>query len=203
MLIWEQLWKGLTLYCGPFCFLAGTAKLQPSCITVSSWRSHLLAMNPEIISLVTKTSCVPITNPLQNPRYIALTLWWLFFPLLWVLIFCSVVIQPLEQVGKYTTEQGIPFPKIRMTEEDKKTLKECYVFEDAENPRAPIVLFFPLVNDTYKNYKAPGKLSAVSDFTKNASWPACPVHFTSAGSVSYPPSVFNKITLYVNTAQLL
>ncbi|XP_019374612.1 PREDICTED: cytosolic phospholipase A2 epsilon-like [Gavialis gangeticus] len=63
---------------------------------------------------------------------------------------------PLEQVGKYTTEQGIPFPKIRMTEEDKKTLKECYVFEDAENPRAPIVLFFPLVNDTYKNYKAPG-----------------------------------------------
>uniref|UniRef100_A0A8C8AMT1 Phospholipase A2 n=1 Tax=Otus sunia TaxID=257818 RepID=A0A8C8AMT1_9STRI len=41
-------------------------------------------------------------------------------------------------------------------EEDRENLKECYVFEDADSPQAPTVLFFPLVNDTFKKYKAPG-----------------------------------------------
>uniref|UniRef100_A0A8C3S0Q1 Phospholipase A2 n=1 Tax=Chelydra serpentina TaxID=8475 RepID=A0A8C3S0Q1_CHESE len=63
---------------------------------------------------------------------------------------------PLDLIAKYFSEQGIPFPRIEMSEEDRKNLKECYLFEDAENPRAPIVLFFPLVNDTFKKYKAPG-----------------------------------------------
>uniref|UniRef100_A0A8C3G0F2 Phospholipase A2 n=1 Tax=Chrysemys picta bellii TaxID=8478 RepID=A0A8C3G0F2_CHRPI len=63
---------------------------------------------------------------------------------------------PLDLIAKYFSEQGIPFPRIEMSEEDRKNLKECYLFEDAESPRAPIVLFFPLVNDTFKKYKAPG-----------------------------------------------
>uniref|UniRef100_A0A8B9S5Q8 Phospholipase A2 n=1 Tax=Apteryx owenii TaxID=8824 RepID=A0A8B9S5Q8_APTOW len=56
----------------------------------------------------------------------------------------------------YITRQGIPFPKIEISEEDRENLKECYVFEDAESQQAPTVLFFPLVNDTFKRYKAPG-----------------------------------------------
>uniref|UniRef100_A0A672TPR5 Phospholipase A2 n=1 Tax=Strigops habroptila TaxID=2489341 RepID=A0A672TPR5_STRHB len=56
----------------------------------------------------------------------------------------------------YISGQGIPFPKIEISEEDRENLKECYVFEDADSPRAPTVLFFPLVNDTFKKYKAPG-----------------------------------------------
>uniref|UniRef100_A0A8D0L306 Phospholipase A2 n=1 Tax=Sphenodon punctatus TaxID=8508 RepID=A0A8D0L306_SPHPU len=63
---------------------------------------------------------------------------------------------PLHQCAKYFSEQGIPFPKIEMSEEDGKNLKECYVFEEAVNQAAPIVLFFPLTNDTFKKYKAPG-----------------------------------------------
>ncbi|XP_030418456.1 cytosolic phospholipase A2 epsilon-like [Gopherus evgoodei] len=63
---------------------------------------------------------------------------------------------PLDLIVKYFSEQGIPFPRIEMSDEDRKNLKECYLFEDAESPRAPIVLFFPLVNDTFKKYKAPG-----------------------------------------------
>uniref|UniRef100_A0A8B9F0N2 Phospholipase A2 n=1 Tax=Amazona collaria TaxID=241587 RepID=A0A8B9F0N2_9PSIT len=58
-----------------------------------------------------------------------------------------------ERLGKC---QGIPFPKIEISEEDRENLKECYVFEDADSPQAPTVLFFPLVNDTFKKYKAPG-----------------------------------------------
>uniref|UniRef100_A0A8C3NHG7 Phospholipase A2 n=1 Tax=Geospiza parvula TaxID=87175 RepID=A0A8C3NHG7_GEOPR len=52
--------------------------------------------------------------------------------------------------------QEIPFPKIEISEEDRENLKECYVFEEADSPQAPTVLFFPLVNDTFKKYKAPG-----------------------------------------------
>ncbi|NXL84424.1 PA24E phospholipase, partial [Alectura lathami] len=63
---------------------------------------------------------------------------------------------PLDQIAKYISGQGIPFPKIEISDEDRENLKECYVFEDADCPQAPTVLFFPLVNDTFKNYKAPG-----------------------------------------------
>ncbi|XP_042302341.1 cytosolic phospholipase A2 epsilon-like [Sceloporus undulatus] len=62
---------------------------------------------------------------------------------------------PLKQSCKYYAEQGIPFPKI-VPKEDDNHLKECYLFEDAENMDAPILLFFPQVNDTFRYYKAPG-----------------------------------------------
>uniref|UniRef100_A0A674J7P5 PLA2c domain-containing protein n=1 Tax=Terrapene triunguis TaxID=2587831 RepID=A0A674J7P5_9SAUR len=82
---------------------------------------------------------------------------------------------PLDLIAKYFSERGIPFPRIEMSEEDRKNLKECYLFEDAESPRAPIVLFFPLVNDTFKKYKAPGKLSADSNVISLISL-SCPFH---------------------------
>ncbi|NXD65526.1 PA24E phospholipase, partial [Eolophus roseicapillus] len=63
---------------------------------------------------------------------------------------------PLEEASKYFLKQGIPFPKIHMSEEEKNNLKECYIFEDTETPEAPIVVFFPLVNDTFRKYKKPG-----------------------------------------------
>lgn len=65
--------------------------------------------------------------------------------------------QPLEEASKYFLKQGIPFPKIHLSEEEKKNLKECYIFEDTETPEAPTVVFFPLVNDTFRKYKEPGK----------------------------------------------
>ncbi|XP_058018006.1 cytosolic phospholipase A2 epsilon-like [Ahaetulla prasina] len=63
--------------------------------------------------------------------------------------------RPLKQSYNYYAEQGIPFPKAVLKDDDKH-LKECYLFEDAENPAAPILLFFPQVNDTFRYYKAPG-----------------------------------------------
>nr|XP_056707870.1 cytosolic phospholipase A2 epsilon-like [Euleptes europaea] len=64
--------------------------------------------------------------------------------------------KPLEQASTYFSEQGIPFPKTLLNEEEKKNLKECYVFEDTDNPDAPIVIYFPLVNDSFQRYVAPG-----------------------------------------------
>ncbi|XP_033001731.1 cytosolic phospholipase A2 epsilon-like [Lacerta agilis] len=63
---------------------------------------------------------------------------------------------PLDLATKYYEEQGIPFPKVVLTDEDRKHLKECYLFDKAESPKAPILLYFPLVCDTFQKYKAPG-----------------------------------------------
>ncbi|XP_013920477.1 PREDICTED: cytosolic phospholipase A2 zeta-like [Thamnophis sirtalis] len=62
----------------------------------------------------------------------------------------------LELTEKYCRERDIPFPKIIFNKEDEESPKECYLFMDAENPKAPIVLHFPLVNDTFRKYKMPG-----------------------------------------------
>ncbi|XP_066474174.1 cytosolic phospholipase A2 delta-like [Tiliqua scincoides] len=63
--------------------------------------------------------------------------------------------QSIEQTEKYCLEQGIPFPRIFLSEEDKKNPRECYLFIDNENRKAPIVLHFPLVNDTFQKFKEP------------------------------------------------
>ncbi|NWU29557.1 PA24E phospholipase, partial [Dyaphorophyia castanea] len=68
-------------------------------------------------------------------------------------------ILPLDQTCKYCSEQGILFPRVDLSEEERKKLKECYLFDGAETPGAPVLLFFPLVNDTFQKYKAPGKRS--------------------------------------------
>uniref|UniRef100_A0A670HW50 PLA2c domain-containing protein n=1 Tax=Podarcis muralis TaxID=64176 RepID=A0A670HW50_PODMU len=62
----------------------------------------------------------------------------------------------LNYTGGSQTLLGIPFPNMELSEEDKKNLKECYWFEDTDNAAAPIVLFFPLTNDTFRKYKEPG-----------------------------------------------
>ncbi|KAH0620639.1 hypothetical protein JD844_021305 [Phrynosoma platyrhinos] len=64
--------------------------------------------------------------------------------------------KPLERASTYFSEQGIPFPKTVLNDEEKKNLNECYVFEDTDNADAPTVIYFPLVNDTFQRYLAPG-----------------------------------------------
>ncbi|NWS71987.1 PA24E phospholipase, partial [Crotophaga sulcirostris] len=62
---------------------------------------------------------------------------------------------PLEQACRYFSEQGIPFPNVEL-KDDEKNLKECYLFNGADTPGAPLLLYFPLVNDTFQRYVAPG-----------------------------------------------
>ncbi|KAJ6667316.1 hypothetical protein lerEdw1_017294 [Lerista edwardsae] len=61
-----------------------------------------------------------------------------------------------EMLAEYCEVQGIPFPKVNPSEEDKKNPKECYVFSDDSNPKAPILVYFPLVNCSFKEFTAPG-----------------------------------------------
>ncbi|TRZ26303.1 hypothetical protein HGM15179_000915 [Zosterops borbonicus] len=64
---------------------------------------------------------------------------------------------PLKEASKYFAKQGIPFPTNSLPDDQETpNLKECYVIGDKESPETPIVIFFPLVNDTFREYKAPG-----------------------------------------------
>ncbi|XP_069579116.1 cytosolic phospholipase A2 beta [Brachyistius frenatus] len=60
----------------------------------------------------------------------------------------------LEKTVAYCKDHDIPFPSTNFASLEPQ--KEMYILEDEENPKAPIVIHFPLVNDTYKDFKRPG-----------------------------------------------
>ncbi|XP_006066275.2 cytosolic phospholipase A2 epsilon isoform X1 [Bubalus bubalis] len=63
--------------------------------------------------------------------------------------------KPMKQTCEYCTVQNIPFLKYELQKEEDN-LKECYLLENSQEPDTPIVTFFPLICDTFQNYKAPG-----------------------------------------------
>ncbi|KAF5885046.1 cytosolic phospholipase A2 zeta-like, partial [Clarias magur] len=65
-------------------------------------------------------------------------------------------LQVMKDTQQYCTEHQVPFPKIDFSKYTSQPKQEVYVFIDEENPEAPIVLHFPLVNVSFKDYKAPG-----------------------------------------------
>ncbi|XP_068017493.1 cytosolic phospholipase A2 epsilon-like [Melanerpes formicivorus] len=73
---------------------------------------------------------------------------------------------PLKEASKYFAKQGIPFPTKVPDDQETPHLKECYVVGDKESPETPIVVFFPLVNDTFREYKAPGVKRSPSEMAE-------------------------------------
>ncbi|XP_074501749.1 cytosolic phospholipase A2 zeta [Sebastes fasciatus] len=66
------------------------------------------------------------------------------------------ILKVLEKTAAYCNDHDIPFPNFDFDRLEKEPQKEVYIFEDKENPKAPIVVHFPLVNITYKHFKRPG-----------------------------------------------
>ncbi|XP_056666302.1 cytosolic phospholipase A2 delta [Monodelphis domestica] len=64
--------------------------------------------------------------------------------------------ETLEQMEIYCRGQGIPFPRVELSQEDRQQPKECHVFSDPDCPEAPTVLHFPLVNLSFREHSAPG-----------------------------------------------
>ncbi|KAM9466380.1 cytosolic phospholipase A2 delta-like [Clarias gariepinus] len=65
-------------------------------------------------------------------------------------------LQVMKDTQQYCIDHQVPFPKIDFSKYRSQPKKEVYVFMDEKNPDAPIVLHFPLVNVSFKDYKAPG-----------------------------------------------
>ncbi|XP_068961910.1 cytosolic phospholipase A2 beta [Petaurus breviceps papuanus] len=92
--------------------------------------------------------------------------------------------QQLELVGRYCQQQGIPFPPITASPEEKELPQECHRFADPESLAAPVVLHFPLVNDSFRQYSAPGVQRKPEELA------AGEVNLTSSGS----PYHYTKVT---------
>ncbi|KAG6935616.1 cytosolic phospholipase A2 epsilon-like, partial [Chelydra serpentina] len=105
---------------------------------------------------------------------------------------------PLDRASTYFSEQGIPFPKPVLNEEERKNLKECYIFEDAENPDAPILLYFPLVNDSFQRYIAPGVERSASEIELGKVDVSNFYSPYSTREVSLKPQDFNKLLKLTN-----
>ena len=60
---------------------------------------------------------------------------------------------------KWARANNLPFPPVADNPAIKgKDIRECYVFEDPDDPRCPTILHFVLINETFKDYVAPGKV---------------------------------------------
>ncbi|XP_034351965.1 cytosolic phospholipase A2 delta [Arvicanthis niloticus] len=62
----------------------------------------------------------------------------------------------LQQYEKYCKAQGLSFPRVDPSPEDHRQPQECYLFSDPTCPEAPVLLHFPLVNDSFRDHSAPG-----------------------------------------------
>ncbi|XP_041121937.1 cytosolic phospholipase A2 zeta-like [Polyodon spathula] len=62
----------------------------------------------------------------------------------------------LKLTEQYCADHCLPFPRIDLSSIEGRPLQECYVFTDEGDPRAPIVLHFPLVNYSFRENSAPG-----------------------------------------------
>ncbi|XP_056401836.1 cytosolic phospholipase A2 delta-like isoform X2 [Hyla sarda] len=62
----------------------------------------------------------------------------------------------VERTQDYCKVHNLHFPKIEVSEEEKANPRECYLFPNCDDPRCPTVLHFPLVNDTFRQFKHPG-----------------------------------------------
>uniref|UniRef100_A0A8C1G4Z3 Phospholipase A2 n=1 Tax=Cyprinus carpio TaxID=7962 RepID=A0A8C1G4Z3_CYPCA len=102
----------------------------------------------------------------------------------------------IKQSQEYCADRKIPFPKIDFKKVESEPLKEVYVFEDKDNPEAPIVLHFPLVNVSFKQFKAPG---VKREGEKELKEGAVDVDFNSSTSpylthkLTYTPDDFQRL----------
>ncbi|XP_060074734.1 cytosolic phospholipase A2-like [Ylistrum balloti] len=62
----------------------------------------------------------------------------------------------IKLAEKWARLNNVPFPEIDLKRFDREGMKECYVFQNHNDPRCPIVLHFVLANITFRDEKMPG-----------------------------------------------
>ncbi|NWS72009.1 PA24E phospholipase, partial [Crotophaga sulcirostris] len=98
---------------------------------------------------------------------------------------------PLELFSEYCLEHGIPFPGTELIQEDREHLKECYVFED--NLEAPVLVYFPLVCDTFQKYKAPNVERGPTEMEQGRVDVSNCIAPYGTGLLTYTEENFNKL----------
>nr|XP_017498343.1 cytosolic phospholipase A2 epsilon isoform X1 [Manis javanica]XP_036874857.1 cytosolic phospholipase A2 epsilon isoform X1 [Manis javanica] len=100
--------------------------------------------------------------------------------------------KPMKQTCEYCSVQNIPFPNYELQEEEEN-LKECYLMENSQEPDAPTVIFFPLVNDTFQKYKAPGVERSPEELEQGQIDIYGPKTAYATKELTYTEAAFNKL----------
>ncbi|XP_076983665.1 cytosolic phospholipase A2 epsilon [Tamandua tetradactyla] len=100
--------------------------------------------------------------------------------------------KPMKQTCEYCTAQNIPFPKYELQDDDEN-LKECYLMENPQEPDAPIVVFLPLINDTFQKYKAPGVERSPEELEQGQVDIYGPKTPYATKELTYTEAAFNKL----------
>ncbi len=69
----------------------------------------------------------------------------------------SLFSQELLKAEQWAKDHGHPFPQIKgnpITEDPN--IRECYVFENEDDAACPMILHFPIVNKTFREFVKPG-----------------------------------------------
>lgn len=94
----------------------------------------------------------------------------------------SVHLQQLQLLGRFCQEQGIPFPPITPSPEQECQPQECHLFAAPDQPEAPVVLHFPLVNSSFREHSAPGESQPLALLWRGDAFvPSMPVCALSTG----------------------
>lgn len=114
----------------------------------------------------------------------------------------------LIMAEKWAFQNKVPFPPIeKLVEEYKKdeVVRECYVFKHPSDHFCPVILHFPLVNNKFKDFKAPGVPRTTEEEKKFADFPIFddPSNPYSSMNFFYEPLQFDRLTQLVEFNTLL
>ncbi|KAK3741406.1 hypothetical protein QZH41_018042 [Actinostola sp. cb2023] len=108
----------------------------------------------------------------------------------------SELFQELLKAEQWAKDNRYPFPPINYKEQYKEHgVREYYVFKDDKDPKCPIVIHFPLVNNLFKTYKAPGVPRKTPEEIKAGEMPIFedPDNSYSTFHFHYKPKAYDRL----------
>lgn len=118
--------------------------------------------------------------------------------------------QPFKELllaEKWATQNKVPFPPIQKQVEqyEGQEVRECYVFKHPTDQFCPVILHFCLVNNKFKEFKAPGVPRETEEEKEFADFPIFddPLNPFSSMNFVYEPIQFDRLTKLVEFNTLL
>ncbi|KAF4017335.1 hypothetical protein G4228_009073 [Cervus hanglu yarkandensis] len=159
----------------------------------SMWKDTVLDGFPNQLTASVKHLCLLDTAFFVNSSYAPLLRPERKADLIIHLNYCAgSQTKPMKQTCEYCTVQNIPFLKYELQQEEDN-LKECYLLENSQEPDTPIVTFFPLICDTFQNYKAPGVERSPEELEQGQVDIYGPKTPYATKELTYTEAAFNKL----------
>ncbi|XP_045107794.1 cytosolic phospholipase A2-like isoform X2 [Portunus trituberculatus] len=118
--------------------------------------------------------------------------------------------QPFKELllaEKWATQNKVPFPPIQnqVAQYEGQEVRECYVFKHPTDPFCPVILHFPLVNNKFREFSAPGVPRETEEEKKFGDFPIFddPSNAFSSMNFAYEAIQFDRLTKLIEFNTLL